>query len=68
MSMSMSVDPVGIGRSDKSFAAAAQNAVDQWESQRGGPPEEPTTLKVLELYVTVHNPIGDYIAVLGTGG
>ena len=42
MSMSMSVDPVVIGRSDKSFAAAAQNAVDQWESQRGGPPEEPT--------------------------
>jgi hypothetical protein len=60
-------DPVVVGRSDQSFAKAAQNAVDQWEEQRGGAPDEPTTLKVLELYVTVHGPIGDYIVVLGGG-
>jgi hypothetical protein len=63
----VSIDPVIIGRSDKSFAAAAQNAAREWEDQRGGPPEEETTLKVLEMYVTVHGPIGDYIVVLGTG-
>jgi hypothetical protein len=62
------VDPVTIGRSEKSFAGAAQNAVRQWEDQRGGPPDEPTTLRVIDMYVTVHGPIGDYIVVLGTGG
>jgi hypothetical protein len=64
----MPIDPVIIGRSDKSFAAAAQRAVEEWESQQGGPPREPTTLRVVEMYVTVHNPIGDYIVVLGSGG
>jgi hypothetical protein len=64
----MPIDPVTIGRSDKSFAAAAQEAVRQWEDQRGGPPEEETTLKVLDMYVTVRGPIGDYIVVLGAGG
>lgn len=64
----MPIDPVIIGRSEKSFAAAAERAVEEWESQRGGPPDEPTTLRVVEMYVTVHNPIGDYIVALGTGG
>ncbi len=61
------VDPVIVGRSGESFAAAAQNAVEKWEDQRGGPPDKPTRLKVVEMYVTVHNPIGDYIVVLGPG-
>jgi hypothetical protein len=64
----MSIDPVITGRSNKSFAVAAQNAVAEWERQRGAPPEEETTLRVVDMYVTVHNPIGDYIVVLGTGG
>ena len=66
--MSVSIDPVITGRSRASFAAAAQKAVEEWERQRGGPPDEPTTLRVIDMYVTVHNPIGDYIVVLGTGG
>jgi flavin-binding protein dodecin len=62
------IDPVIVGRSKESFAAAAQDAVKQWEDQRGGPPDEPTTLKVVEMYVTVTGPLGDYIVVLGSGG
>jgi hypothetical protein len=61
------VDPVIVGRSNVSFAAAAEQAVAKWEDQRGGPPDEPTRLKVVEMYVTVRNPIGDYIVVLGPG-
>ena len=64
----MSIDPVIVGKSHGSFAAAAQNAVQEWERQRGGAPDEVTTLRVIDTYVTVHNPIGDYIVVLGTGG
>ena len=64
----MPIDPVIVGRSDKSFAAAAQKAVEEWERQREAPPEEETTLRVVDMYVTVHGPIGDYIVVLGGGG
>ena len=64
----MSLDPVIVGKSRASFAAAAEKAVEEWERQRGGAPEEETTLRVVDMYVTVHNPIGDYIVVLGTGG
>lgn len=64
----MPIDPVIVGRSDRSFAAAAQKAVEEWERQRDAPPEEETTLKVVDMYVTVHGPIGDYIVVLGGGG
>jgi hypothetical protein len=64
----MPIDPVIVGRSDKSFAAAAEKAVEEWERQREAPPEEETTLRVVDMYVTVHGPIGDYIVVLGGGG
>lgn len=64
----MPIDPVIVGRSDRSFAAAAQKAVEEWERQRDAPPEEETTLRVVDMYVTVHGPIGDYIVVLGGGG
>ncbi len=66
--MSMPTDKTFRGHSRDSFAAAAQNAVEEWERDRGGPPDEETTLRVVELYVTVHNPIHDYIVVLGAGG
>jgi hypothetical protein len=66
--MSMPTDKTFTGHSRESFAAAAQNAVEEWERDRGGPPDEETTLRVVELYVTVHNPIHDYIVVLGAGG
>jgi hypothetical protein len=68
MNDSVNIDPLVVGRSHASFAAAAQKAVEEWERQRGAPPEKPTTLRVVDMYVTVHNPIGDYIVVLGTGG
>lgn len=61
------VDPAIVGRSQESFADAAKQAVAKWEDQRGGPPDEPIRLRVVEMYVTVHNPIGDYIVVLGPG-
>lgn len=64
----MPIDPVIVGRSDRSFAAAAEKAVEEWERQREAPPEEETTLRVVDMYVTVHGPIGDYIVVLGGGG
>jgi flavin-binding protein dodecin len=63
-----SIDPVVTGRSHDSFAAAAQNAVDKWEDQRGGPPETRTTLRVLDMYVDVDGALHDYIVLLGTGG
>lgn len=63
-----SIDPVVTGRSPDSFAAAAQQAVQKWENQRGGPPERRTTLRVIDMYVDVDNAIHDYIVVLGTGG
>ena len=62
------IDPVVVGRSKESFAQAAQNAVDKWEEQRGGPPAEATTLRVVDMYVVSEGHIGDYIVVLKTGG
>lgn len=64
----MPTDMTFTGKSRDSFAAAAQKAVDEWERDQGGPPEEETKLRVVEMYVTVRNPIHDYIVVLGTGG
>jgi hypothetical protein len=66
---SMSVDnpanPIVIGRSEESFAVAAQNAVADWETQRGRPPEELTTLRVIDMYCTVGpSSFHDYIIVL----
>jgi hypothetical protein len=54
-----------LGISDDGFKAATQAAVDDYEERHGGPPAEPVRLKVLEMYVTVHNPIHDYRVVLG---
>jgi hypothetical protein len=62
------IDPVVVGRSRGSFAQAAEDAVQKWEAQRGGEPDEPTTLKVVDMYVVSEGHIGDYIVVLRTGG
>jgi hypothetical protein len=57
------------GRSTDGFKAATENAVKEWESRRGGPPEEVTTLRVVEMHVRVGSAsVHDYISVLGPVG
>ena len=55
------------GRSKKGFEQAAEAAAKKAESyfkrQRKWRP--PLKLRVVDMYVTVTNPIGDYIVVLG---
>jgi hypothetical protein len=46
-------DPIVFGRSEDGFAEAAKNAVAEWERRRGGSPDELTTLRVVDMYVTV---------------
>lgn len=54
------------GTSEESFKGAAKDAVERYERDRGVPPPgEPVTLKVVEMYVTVTNPLHDYRVVLG---
>ncbi|MEP6909912.1 MAG: hypothetical protein ABI896_05700 [Actinomycetota bacterium] len=54
------------GTSEDGFKAAAADAVEKYERDRGIP-EEPVRLKIIEMYVTVHNPIHDYRVILGPG-
>jgi hypothetical protein len=57
------------GVSERSFADAAKAAVEEYERINGPPPEgEPVTLRVIEMAVTVENPIRDYRVGLGPGG
>lgn len=57
------------GVSEESFKEAAKEAVEHYERDRGVPPPgEPVTLKVIEMYVTVENPLHDYRVVLGPAG
>ena len=52
------------GSSPESFAAAAQNAVADYE-QKYGVADEPQTFKVEEMFVVAqHNPIHEYIVML----
>lgn len=54
------------GTSEESFAEAAKLAVKHYEKERGKPPPgEPVRLKVVEMSVTVVNPLHDYRVVLG---
>jgi hypothetical protein len=54
------------GESKNSFADAAKAAVDEYERINGRPPEgETVTLRVVEMEVTVVNPIRDYRVALG---
>jgi len=56
------------GSSPQSFAAAAQNAVSEYE-KRYGVPDEPQKFKVDEWYVmAAHNPIHEYIVILRRDG
>ena len=53
-----------------SFAKAAEIAAQKAERElkRRREWDPPVQLRVVDMYVTVTNPIGDYIVVLGTGG
>ena len=57
------------GISKTNFTDAAKAAVEEYERINGPPPEdEPVTLRVVEMAVTVENPIRDYRVKLGPGG
>lgn len=57
------------GNSKDGFKAAVKNAVEKYEEDRGRPPEgEPVTLTVVEMSVTVENPVRDYRVKLGQSG
>jgi flavin-binding protein dodecin len=65
MSAQNPTDPIVVGRSPDGFAAAAQDAVAKWEGQRGRPPDDLTTLRVVEMYCTVGpNSFHDYVVAL----
>jgi hypothetical protein len=55
------------GISEDGFRDAARLAVEAYERDRGIP-EEAVRLRVVDMSVTVHNPIHGYRVVLGTGG
>ena len=58
-----------LGRKQDSFADAAKAAVEEYERINGPPPEDqPVTLRVVEMEVTVVNPIRDYRVALGPSG
>jgi hypothetical protein len=67
--MSMNEERTGRGESDDGFSAAAKKAVENYEDKYGKPEDDEVwTLKVLEQYVTVTNPVRDYIVIVGPGG
>jgi hypothetical protein len=54
------------GHSEFGFSIATHDAVRNYEKKNGVPgPDEPVTLRVLEMSVTFENPIRDYSVVLG---
>ena len=62
-------DGTWLGISPDGFAAAAKNAVEKYEEDHGPPPpDELVTLRVVEMYVTVENPLHDYRVKLGPTG
>ena len=54
------------GKSDKSFADAAQKAFDAYKKEILGdsPAERPIRFRVADMYVTASNPIHDFIIEL----
>ncbi|HEX7254518.1 MAG TPA: hypothetical protein VF236_01185 [Gaiellaceae bacterium] len=69
----MAIGKTWVGKSrgpGASFAKAAQDAVKKAERdlKRRRQWDPPVQLRVVDMYVTVTNPIGDYIVVLGAGG
>ncbi len=58
-----------LGISEHGFKAAAQAAVEEYQRVNGPPPEgEPVTLRVVDILVTVENPLHDYRILLGPSG
>jgi hypothetical protein len=58
---------IAAGDEDKEagFRAATRNAVDDYKAKNGTPePGKPVELRVAEMYVTVKNPIHEFIIVL----
>jgi hypothetical protein len=69
MSMNQEEGRSGRGESPLGFSDAARKAVENYEEQFGKPQDDEVwTLKVLEQYVTVENPVRDYIVFVGPGG
>jgi hypothetical protein len=57
------------GKSDDGFSKAAEDAVEKWEKVHGKPKNgETITLRIVDMYVTIENPVRDYIVVLGSTG
>lgn len=61
----------GISSTDETdeagFRDAARKAVEEYKSKNGAPkPGEPVQLRVKEMYVSVRNPIHEFIIVLDT--
>jgi hypothetical protein len=52
------------GTHTEGFRAATAAAVEDFH-KKNGVTEKPVKLQVLEMYVTVHNPIHDYVVRLG---
>jgi hypothetical protein len=52
------------GASSHGFRSATEAAVAVYE-ERNGVPEEPVRLRVVDMYVTVQNPVRDYRVLLG---
>jgi len=52
------------GHSDQNFTQAAQDAVARYEEDNGVP-DEPVTMRVIEMTVTFENPIRDYSVTIG---
>jgi hypothetical protein len=52
------------GSSTHGFRSATEAAVAVYE-ERHGPPDKRIRLRVVEMYVTVENPVRDYRVVLG---
>jgi hypothetical protein len=65
--MSMdSEEKTGRGESKLGFSVATKEAVEDYEHKHGKPQNgEVITLKVLEMCVTVENPVRDYIVTVG---
>jgi len=55
------------GVSKKGFNDAIDHAVLEYEKDWGKPPK-PVRLRIVEMYVTVTNPVRDYRVELGPGG
>jgi hypothetical protein len=52
---------------DAGFRAATRDAVERYKAEQPEERTEPVRLRVAEMYVSVQNPIHDYIVVLEPG-